>query len=91
MKNADIIKSYVAGDEKARATNLRIEGEKLFNYSTCLAQRHINEDGEVLYLVNATKYSKSSTTIQNMILNTLPHNQIVEVLVDVPQGARSLI
>lgn len=90
MKNEYVVKLYVAGEEEGKSNNLRIEGDKLFSYFTCIAQRLIDENGKVSYIVNNTKYSKSTTTIQNMVMNHIPNDLIITQLRDVDMGASSL-
>lgn len=65
MKNIDVIRAFVYG-EQAHALNLMSSGDKLINYSTCIAQR---KDGQIY--VTDTKFSKSTSTIQNMLRREL--------------------
>lgn len=91
MKNIDVITTFVNGGTKAKTKNLRIEGDKLFNYNTCLAERYEKLGGEEMgFIVNATKYSMSTTTIQNKLLTSIPEDQITATLVSIPMGAGSL-
>jgi hypothetical protein len=86
MKNIDVIKTFVNGGTTGKTKNLRIEGEKLFNYNTCLAQRNGTE-----IVVNATKYSTSTTTIQNKLLHELTYHMDVMTLANIPMGTQDLI
>ena len=64
-KNNDFITYYLAGGrEQKNCNNLHIKGDKLFNYDTVIAQK--SEDG-TLY-INMTKYSTSTSRIQNALL-----------------------
>lgn len=85
MKNADVIKKFVNGETKGKTTNLRIEDDKLINYNTVLAVR--NDDDT--FVVNVTKYSQSTTTIQNKLIYSLYSKEVKNVS-DIPMGARSL-
>lgn len=86
-KNIDVINSFVNGDSKpAKTTNLRVEGSKLFNYNTVIAER--KESG---FKVNVTKYSQSTTTIQNKLLYTLDsENEKYETYSDIQMGAQAI-
>ena len=50
--------------KRKKVNNLTIEGNKLFNYNTIIAQY---ENG-TLY-INTTKYSMTTTRIQNLLKN----------------------
>jgi hypothetical protein len=93
MTNLEVVKYYVAGMEKGKTANLRIEGangELLINYGTVLAQRLVDENGIVSYIVNETKYSRSTSSIQSLISQSIPENMIAETVTNVPMGASSL-
>lgn len=64
LKNAEVVKNFVGrfGDCQSYTGNLYSRGNKLYNYSTVIAQ-YI--DGELV--INATKYSVSTSKIQHMI------------------------
>jgi hypothetical protein len=76
MRNEQVIERFINGEQKGKSSNnnLYIEGTKLFNYGTLLAQHH---NGKIF--INITKYSHSTSTIQNKILRATPKNMIVEV------------
>ena len=59
MKNIDVIRAFIYG-EQAHTLNLMSSGDKLVNYSTCIAQR---KDGQIY--VADTKFSKTTSKIQN--------------------------
>lgn len=87
-KNIDVINAFVNGDSKPKTTNLKIEGDKLINYGTVIAERN----GDQL-IVNVTKYSVSTTTIQNKLIGAIAINGLednVKYVHDVRMGANSL-
>lgn len=65
MKNLDVIKAFIYG-EQAHTLNLISTGDKLINYSTCIAQR---KDGQIY--VTDTKFSQSTSKIQNALRKEL--------------------
>lgn len=87
MKNLQVIEAFVErSNNKAKATNLYIAGNKLVNYQTIIAQ-HV--DGKVLF--NKTKYSMSTTTIQNQVKRLLQeHSYNIEELENVPMNCQDL-
>lgn len=90
MKNLDVIVTFVNGGSKAKTNNLYIENDKLFNYNTCIAERYEKLGGELGFIVNATKYSQSTTTIQNKLMNEIPEDQVTAVLTGIRMGERDL-
>lgn len=64
LKNAEVVKNFVGrfGDCESHTGNLYSMGNKLYSYNTVIAQ-YIG--GELV--VNATKYSTSTSRIQNMV------------------------
>lgn len=93
MRNQEVINNFFAGATKGQSSNgnLRIKAENgichLINYSTVLAvinNKHLT--------LNLTKYSQTTTRIQNCILNSLkPYNfdKITE-LNNVERGIQTL-
>lgn len=69
MKNLDVIKMFVNGETKGKTKNLYIEGNNLINYTTIIAKRTSNG-----FKVNSTKYSQSTSTIQNALKRELQGN-----------------
>ena len=64
-RNNDFIEYFVRGGrDQKNCNNLHIRGDKLFSYNTVIAQ--VGEDG-YLY-INMTKYSTSTSRIQNYLL-----------------------
>jgi len=74
MKNIEVIQNFINGETKSKTANLKIEGNNLVNYSTIIARRINNK----IYL-NATKYSKTTSVIQNMIRKSTPSMLLIEV------------
>jgi hypothetical protein len=67
MKNIDVVRTFINGGRKANTKNLSITNNSLFNYNTVIAE-HTNEYG---LIVNVTKYSSSTSTIQNAMIREL--------------------
>lgn len=70
MSNQEVINRFKNGQSgKSSNGNLWIsyDGDRLFNYSTCIAQRL--ENGS--FVVNSTKYSPTTSKIQNYVRCTL--------------------
>ena len=65
MKNIDVIRGFINGEVKAKTKNLYIVGDSLVNYSTIIATRNNG------FKVNSTRYSKSTSTIQNALVREL--------------------
>ena len=64
MNNKSVISAFVNGQSaKSSNNNLRTDGCKLYNYSTCIAQK--SSDGTIV--VNSTKYSVSTSKIQTYL------------------------
>jgi hypothetical protein len=91
-KNIDVVRAFANGESKVKTKNLHIEDDKLFNYDTCIAERWEKLGGqEYGFVVNVTKYSQSTTTIQNMLLREIPEDLIAQCLVGMPMGVDSLV
>lgn len=74
-KNIDVLKAFVSGDDNVKTKNLKIEGDQLINYDTVIAERKWMPSGEFYFTVNTTKYSNSTTTTQNKLLDLLSDRQ----------------
>lgn len=85
MKNQDVIKKFVNFSEEAHTLNVVSTGEKLFNYDTCLAQRH---KGKII--LNVTRYSVSTSKVQHYLKYELDGYQVIEVS-GVPRGTANLV
>jgi hypothetical protein len=81
-KNIDVITNFVARFKAPKAGNLYVEGDKLINYYTVIGQ-YINGQ---LY-VNSTKYSVSTSKIQNQLRKEA--YSYIE-LQDIPMGCQDL-
>lgn len=87
MKNVDVIELF-SNRMTGKTKNLRSDGNFLVNYSTVLAQY---DDGCII--VNMTKYSSSTSTIQNKLLSMLTYDfgsTYIEVVKDVPMNTSNL-
>lgn len=71
MTNREVIDKFLVG-EPGKALNLYSTGEKLFSYSTCIAQ--YTRDG---LIVNKTKYSVTTTRHQNTLLSQVTPDFVV--------------
>lgn len=90
MKNVDVLVAFINGESGARTRTLYIDGNKLFNYNTCIAERTLEDDGDS-FVVNVSKYSNATTTIQNALLRMIPNPENkLRCVVEIPQGADSL-
>ena len=65
MKNLDVVRAFIYG-EQAHTLNLMSSGDKLINYSTCIAQR---KDGKIY--VTDSKFSVSTSKIQSALRREL--------------------
>lgn len=81
MTTEQVVREFVNGATKGKASSLRIEGDKLFNYNTVIAQR-ING----VLVVNRTKYSMTTTKHQSRIARY----GSAEINEGVPMGAQDL-
>ena len=100
MKNIDVIRKFFRRAKASSSNgNLRSTGDRLFSYNTCIAEwssYHIAYDGETATIcsyalvVNTTKYSKSTSRIQNMLLSELPFGKTVYKVDNVPINTQKL-
>ena len=68
MRNIEVIKQFLnKSSGNSNSKNLISDGVRLLNYSTCIAEW---ADDFVLF-INVTKYSRSTSRIQSMILREL--------------------
>lgn len=82
MTTKEMINNFMTGATKGKASSICIEGDKLFNYNTVIAQR---VDGAIV--LNVTKYSMTTTKHQNVLRREMPHAITVS---DIPRGAQDL-
>ena len=85
MRNQEVISKFVHFAESAATANVRSTGDKLFNYYTCIAQRH-----ESKIIVNVTRYSVTTSKIQNYLRGEMANKDVIEVA-NVPLGTFDLI
>ena len=90
MKNIDVIKKFIAGGTSGGTKNLRIEGNRLMNYDTCIAEREVLPSHDE-YVLNMTKYSSSTSTIQNAMLREFDSVMDVTVVEGVRIDTQHLI
>lgn len=85
MRNQEVISKFVNFAEKAATANVRSFGDKLFNYGTCIAQRH---EGKII--VNETRYSVTTSKMQGYVRRELSNKVVIKVT-NVPIGTRNLV
>lgn len=80
MKNIDVIDLFNKG-LTGSSENLESTGDRLYSYSTCIAQR---KDDGIVY-INNTKYSTTTSKHQNLVLRICtPH--VVLRCTSIPRG-----
>lgn len=102
-KNIDVIRAFIKGEVGCKTRNLTIKENdgiiQLFNYNTVIAERVeslgydlFNIGGEKApFVVNETKYSTSTSTIQNALKRELQYYSFRYLtLDDVEMGAQAL-
>lgn len=80
------INAFLARRAASPSQSISTDGETLYSYGTAIAQ-HVGEDG---FLLNVTKYSKTTSRQVNEVRSELPSRMVREVS-DVPKGTRNLI
>lgn len=85
MRNQEVISKFVNFAESAATTNVRSTGDKLFNYYTCIAQRH---EGKII--LNVTRYSVTTSKMQGYVRRELSGYDVTEVT-GVPRGTCNLV
>lgn len=73
MKKADLINNFINGYTEGYASNLRIEGDELINYSTTIAYRY-----KGYIVLNSDMYSRTTSTNQNLIRRNTPKTRLLE-------------
>lgn len=90
VKNVDVLQAFINGETQGNGSNLYIEKDKLFNYGTVIAERDLTSD-EPRFILNKTKYSRSTSTIQNKLELMMLHHDITYSVIDnVRMGANKL-
>lgn len=82
MNQDELIKKFLCGERRGKASALSISGDVLYSYATAIAQ-HI--DGRVI--INVTRYSPTTSRHQSKLRREIPHAVTVE---NVPRGAPDL-
>ena len=87
MKNIEVIKQFLnKSSGNSDSKNLISDGVRLINYNTCIA-----EWTDDFILFNVTKYSSSTSRIQNIILSELKKLIYKSVSIDnVPINTKKL-
>ena len=85
MRNKEVISKFVNFAESAATANVCSNGDKLFNYGICIAQRH---EGKII--VNVTRYSVTTSKIQGYLRAELSNKVVIKVT-SVPMGTRNLV
>lgn len=86
MRNIEVIKQFLnKSSGNSDTKNLISDGVKLFSYNTCIA-----EWTDSLLLVNVTKYSKSTSRIQNMLIQELRSRYPQLTIENVPINTQKL-
>jgi hypothetical protein len=90
-KNIDVIKAFVNGDSKPKTTNVYIDGDKLFNYNTVLAQRTPKDGGGFKFTLNETNYSRTTSAIQSGLRYEIAtYSNDYDRVDGIPMGSHSL-
>ena len=79
LSNKEVVNAFL-NHKKAKNTNMKSTGYRLYSWNTCIAE-HYNEK----LIVNLTKYSRSTSKQQNY----LPQGDYC--LTDIPYNAAGLI
>ena len=85
MRNQEVISKFVHFAESAATANVRSTGDELFNYYAWIAQRH---EGKII--VNVTRYSVTTSKMQNYLRGEMANKDVIEVA-NVPKGTFDLI
>lgn len=88
-KNRDVVEAFFRGESHPKTTNLKIDGDRLINYYTVLAERRVTDDGELEFVLNETRYSNSTSRIQHCIRMEAMYRNHTKVF-DKPMGISRL-
>lgn len=86
-RNIDVIQTFINGGQKVKTKNLKIDGDKLLNYQTIIAKRDF-KNGDYIFTINSTKYSRSTSTIQNQLVRLIPKSKIRNEFDNIPMGTK---
>ena len=81
MKNSEVIECFLNGTI-GNSCNLFSTGDKLISYKTCIAEKYNN-----LLLINMSKYSSTTSAIQNRLFKKAPYGKRMW---DIPKGTDKL-
>lgn len=87
MSNKDVIQAFL-DKVPAKCLNMHSTGDRLFSYSTCIAEWDKFSDYK-LY-INLTKYSVSTSKHQTYLIRSIGSIRAIEVD-DVPRETQNLI
>lgn len=86
MRNIEVIRQFLNGSSgNSDNGNLISTGDRLINYNTCIAEW--NNDS---IMINVTKYSSSTSRIQNMLLTESTFGREVVQVENVPINTKYL-
>ena len=85
MTNQEVIGKFVNFAELAYTANVLSTGDKLFSYSTCIAQRHGSK-----IIVNVTRYTVTTSKMQKYLRCVLSNRDVIEVT-NVPKETCNLV
>jgi GTP:adenosylcobinamide-phosphate guanylyltransferase len=89
MKNNDVLSIFINGTTffESNSSNLSINGNKLINYRTCIAEKI---GGKII--VNVTKYSPTTSKIQNSLIKLLQNTNFNYATIDkIRMGSGGLV
>ena len=72
MKNKDLIRAYANGATSDKCGNLSINGDRLYSYYTCIAERRNGG-----HIINDTKYSPTTSRHQSLLRYFISDAEIV--------------
>lgn len=78
MKNVDVVRAFVMGEDSVKTKNLKISGDNLINYNTVIAKRERIGGNVKKILVNSTKYSATTTRITSQLKRETPESILEE-------------
>lgn len=84
MKNIEVIQAFL-NKNIASSNNLFSMGDRLISYTTCIAEWNTN-----CIMVNTTKYSTTTSKIQNILLKELRMGHKVVQVENVPINTQYL-
>ncbi len=84
MRNREVIESFVYRHNECKTKTVRYSGNQLYHYATVLA-----EYSDIGLIVNITKYSRSTSNVQNVLLDFVV-NQKYTTVEDILGGTNDL-